>query len=269
MVKEEPAGSLNRAVVILKTLASTGESGMALTHISQRCGLPHSSVHRVLQQLRAAQLVCQTAPDGRYALGPLAFELGVAAAQQFDIRGRSREAVTSLANEMGDTAYLFLRSGSEAVCLDRVFGPAPVRVVTLRIGSRRPLGLGAGGLAILAFLNETQREAAINDVAPILAAERGIDEAELRQMVADSRERGYAYIEGQLTPDVYAVGKPILNSFKQPIGGLSIAAPAARMPPARIPKVAQALESAASRIELSLFSAEAALATHTSVATAD
>lgn len=269
MVTEGLAGSLNRAVVILKALASAGESGMALTHISQRCGFPHSSVHRVLQQLRSAQLVCQTAPDGPYALGPLAFELGVAAAQQFDIRGRSRQAVTSLANEMGDTAYLFLRSGSEAVCLDRVFGPAPVRVVTLRIGSRRPLGLGAGGLAILAFLDESEREAVIADVAPVLAGERGIDETELRQMVAVSREQGYAYIEGQITPGVYAVGKPILNSFKQPIGGLSIAAPATRMPSARIPKVAQALDSAATRIELSLFSAQASSTPHPPVAAAD
>ncbi|MFT4081562.1 MAG: IclR family transcriptional regulator [Nocardioides sp.] len=253
-----PAGSLNRAVIVLKTLASAGENGMALTHLSKRCGLPHSSTHRVLRQLCAAQLVYQTAPDGPYALGSLAFELGVAAAQQFDIRGRSREAVTSLANEVGDTAYLFLRSGSEAVCLDRVFGTAPVRVVTLRIGSRRPLGLGAGGLAILASLEEVEREAAIRDVAPVLASERAIEETDLRQMVATSRERGYAYIEGDLTPGVCAVGKWILNSFRRPIGAVSIAAPANRLPPSKVPDVTHALDRAVNRIELSLFTAEAA-----------
>jgi len=55
----------------------------------------------------------------------------------------------AFAEEVGDTVYLVVRSGMEAVCLERIEGPSPVRVLTLDSGSRRPLGLGAGGLAIL------------------------------------------------------------------------------------------------------------------------
>ncbi len=87
MTTDEVGGSLNRGVAILKVLASAGQGGLALTQVAQRCGVPHSSAHRVLSQLRAAGLVHQNADSGTYALGPLTFELGIAAAGQFDIRG--------------------------------------------------------------------------------------------------------------------------------------------------------------------------------------
>lgn len=39
--------------------------------------------------------------------------------------------------ETQDTCYLTLRSGFDAVCLDRREGLSPIRVLTLDVGSRR------------------------------------------------------------------------------------------------------------------------------------
>ncbi|MFF4507031.1 IclR family transcriptional regulator [Streptomyces sp. NPDC001401] len=246
-------GSLKRGVVVLKALASAGPGGLALTQIAARCGLPHSSAHRVLSQLREAHLVHQDAPDGAYSLGPLAFELGVAAAQQFDIRGRSRPALISLATELGDTVFLMMRSGSEAVCLEVESGPAPIQVVTLRIGSRRPLGVGAAGLAILAAIEQPERDDVLSDVLGPVELDWGITPQTLDELIAQTRRQGFSHIEDQITPGVAGVGMPILDLFGQPIGSVGVAAPVSRMPTARVRDVADALGRAVGHIQNRLF----------------
>ena len=40
-------------------------------------------------------------------------------------------------------------SGADAVCIDRRLGSYPVKTLTVEVGTKRPLGIGAGSLAIL------------------------------------------------------------------------------------------------------------------------
>src|SRR5690606_39494348 len=41
-------------------------------------------------------------------------------------------------------------SDLDAVCIDRAEGSFPIRVLTQNVGTRRPLGIGSGSLALLA-----------------------------------------------------------------------------------------------------------------------
>ncbi|MCH3857673.1 hypothetical protein LZB78_09810, partial [Campylobacter jejuni] len=63
-----------------------------------------------------------------------------------------------LSGMLNDTIFLLVRSGFDAVCLDRIDGAFPVRSHTGDIGGRVPLGLGQGGLLLLANLPEAERE---------------------------------------------------------------------------------------------------------------
>lgn len=121
------AGSLERALHIVRLLATFGGRGAGLTDLARKSELPHPTVQRLMAQ----KLVRQLPANRRYALGPLAFELGLAAAQQFDVREACRPSLMRVAQGVGDTAYLVVRSGFEAVCIDRQEGPSPVRVFTL------------------------------------------------------------------------------------------------------------------------------------------
>ena len=53
---------------------------------------------------------------------------------------------------MSPSAVLSLPSGIESLCIDVEEGTYPIRANYLRVGSRRPLGVGAGSLALLAWL---------------------------------------------------------------------------------------------------------------------
>jgi len=45
--------------------------------------------------------------------------------------------------------FLIVRSGDDAVCADRAIGSYPVKTSVVDVGTRRPLGLGGGSLAML------------------------------------------------------------------------------------------------------------------------
>lgn len=248
----EHAGPLKRAMALLRALATAGPRGLPLSRLATTSGLAPSTVHRLLGQLMEEGAARQVEDTRCYALGPLAFELGLAAAQQFDMRAACRPAVERLAQEAGDTVYIVIRSGEEAVCIERHEGPSPIRVFTLQIGSRRPLGLGAGGLAILSAVPDEERLALLDRVAERIASDHDFSEKALRDSLAAARRQGYALIRNRITPGVTAIGMPFRNTLGQVVGAISIAAINSRMTPARVALLRPQIEVAIAAIEASL-----------------
>jgi DNA-binding IclR family transcriptional regulator len=241
-------GTIERALQLMKRMATAGKRGLALTQLASETGLPHSTVHRLLHRLIAERMVVQSESTKRYLLGPLAFELGVAASTSYDLREPCRKLLGELAEEVGDTIYLTVRSGTDSVCLDRYEGPSPIRVLILNIGSRRPLGLGAGGLAMLAFMPEEEREELIVRLARQAPADGHLSEHELRAAVTACRQRGHSFIRNRVTLGVTAVGVPVMDSLDQPVAAISVAAIDARMSSTRINSLALTLQNRARSI---------------------
>jgi DNA-binding IclR family transcriptional regulator len=248
----EHEGPLARGVALLRLLATAGRRGVALTSLADATGLPNSTVHRLLAQLVQQRLAVQLDTSRLYAIGPLAYELGLSAAQQFDVRQVCRPSMEQLAAHAAETVYLVQRSGLEAVCIDLVQGPSAVRVVTLQMGSRRPLGLGAGGLAILADLPREEGEEVVAQVCGPISAQWRFSEADLRESIQWAREHHHAIIRNRITPGVTAVGKSFKDSLGQVLGAVTVAGLNARMTPARIDLVLDQLHAATRTIERAL-----------------
>ena len=242
------AGSLKRGVLLLKLLATAGPRGLSLTEIAVRAALPHPSVHRVLQQLSAERLVDRHPELKRYRLGPLAFELGVAGSTMYDMRDLCEPSMDTLAKATEDTIYLVLRSGFDAVCMHRREGSFPIRTLVLEVGSRRPIGVGAGGLAILAAIGDEERAEVIERVASGLGAFQ-LDPAALIQACTATRERGVAVIQGTINFGVTAIGSPFRDTMGQAVGALSVAAMSQRMTTPRVRTIAGLLRTACADVE--------------------
>ncbi|MFC6281909.1 MULTISPECIES: IclR family transcriptional regulator [Polaromonas] len=248
----EMKGTLRRAFSVMRYLATAGSRGAALTDIAKYVGLPHPTVHRLLHQLIEERMVRQLESEKRYTLGSLTFELGLSAAQQFDIRGLCRPVLERLALEAGDTAYLVIRSGDEAVCIDRQEGPSPIRVMTLQVGSRRPLGVGAGGLAILAALPTPEQQAVLDTVDAQIAGVWGLPRDFLQSSIHDANRQGYALIRNRVTPGVSAIGMHFSDSMGRPFAALSVAAINSRLTSSRIKTVSALLTRGVSNIRQAL-----------------
>ncbi len=204
MTSSSDAGSLKRGVAFLKLLATGGVRGCPLSELAEKSGVPHPSAHRILKQLIAERLVVHDAQTHRYRLGPLAFELGLAGSMLHDIRDLCEPAMAALSRETEDTAYLVVRSGFEAVCLHRLEGDFPIRTLVLQVGSRRPLGVGAGGLAVLAAIAPEEREAIIERVAPALPAFGKLTDAGLRLACEETARAGVAVIQNRIFATAWA-----------------------------------------------------------------
>ena len=97
----------------------------------------------------------------------------------------------------------------EAVCIDLVEGPTPIRVVTLEIGSRRPIGLGAGGLAILAALPPEEARRVLGAAEERIQQDWGVPADTLRQALARTRIEGHSTIVNRITTGVTAIGRSL------------------------------------------------------------
>ncbi len=237
---------------LLRLLATAGRYGLALTQISDAAKLPNSTAHRLLHRLIDERMVVQLESNKRYVLGPLTFELGLAASKIYDLREPCRAILTRLAEEIEDMVYLTVRSGNESVCEDRYEGPSTIRVVTLEVGSRRPLGLGAGGLAILAAMPKEEMEQALAYVAVRHPGNKALQGEALRKAIQECHRRGFSYIKSQVTLGTSAVGVAILDTLSNPIAAISVAAVDSRMSRARIEALGERLRSTASQIRQSL-----------------
>lgn len=155
--------------------------------------------------------------------------------------------MVGLASLTSDTVLLSVRSGLEAVCIDREIGDYPIRANYLDVGSRRPLGVGAGSMALLAWLPDAEIEAILGLIKPQLQAYPKLNVKFLEREVEQSRARGYALVLNQVIPRMGGIGVPVLGPDGRPIAGLSVAALSERIQP-RLEELASALRKEAQQI---------------------
>lgn len=248
-LNESHTGTIRRANILLRLLATAGRRGLALTEISTRSMLPHPTVHRLLKQLTSEGMIYQHDESRRYLLGPVVYELGLAAAEIFDLRQYCRTALQEVNAETEDTSYFITRSGFDAVCIDRIEGTYPIRTITLDVGSRRPLGVGAGGLAILAACSEDERTRILQVTAPELPNFGQLDVPQQLEAIAQTHATGYALVRNRVTLGVTALGMPIHDPARRPIGAISVGAIDARMGESRRREIARLLQDKIVRIE--------------------
>jgi DNA-binding IclR family transcriptional regulator len=215
--------------MILRELASSNRQGARLADLVSSLGLEQPTVHRMLKSLVAESLVFQDPESKRYFLGQAMYELGLAASQRFDFRISCGPIVESLARETGDTVFLVVRSGDDSVCVDRREGGFPVRLMTVAIGDRRPLGIGGSGMALLSAYPEDEIRRVVSSQAARLASH---DEPSAKALVArllKAKELGYAVRDLPKVEGIRSVGMPVVDLQGQPIAALSVSTLAARL----------------------------------------
>lgn len=225
------AQSVRRALGLLKQLAEQHESGMRLSELVQTSGLVRSTTHRLLTCLAEEGFVEKDASGKRYRLGLQAMQLGFAVMNRMPLLEMFRPVMQRLARLSGDTVFLVIRQGDEALCLHRETGAFPVKVFTIDVGERRLIGVGAGGLAMLAELDDEEiKQIYTRNLNAYTQA--GISEAQLWKGIKATRKEGYSETINAITHGVIGIGAAIPVGFGMQ-AALSFGAIASRMDVAR------------------------------------
>lgn len=246
--------NIARATAVLDVIANASDAGLRLKDIIDQTGLNNAAVFRVLNGLVTYGLAEQDSATGRFVLGMRPYTWVKRAADRYRLEHVAREAIEALAQETGDTVYLSVRSGNQLVCVDRQEGAFPIKTLTLEVGARRPLGVSAGGMALLAYLDD-------REIEDIMRANREddiafpTDEENIWERVHAARAEGFVYYDAsvirgsEVVDGVTALALPIRRSDARPVAAVSVAALTQRLQEPRQKEVLRAMKTQITQIE--------------------
>lgn len=241
--------SIHRAITILREIAARSQTGLRLADIADALELERPTAHRIVKGLVAQGMVAQDPVSKRYRLGHVVYELGLAATPHYNLKEICQPALHRLADKSGDSVFLVVRSGLDTVCIDRIEGSYPIQTRTLNIGGRRPLGIGAGSLALLMGMTPEEIDHAIATNAARFATFSQLTPERLRKALKISQEAGYAINVEDVLPGVAAIGMAIRPPQGQPYAAISIAAIESRLAGPRREEMARLLAKEVRQLE--------------------
>ena len=248
-VQRSGTQAIERASLLVRVIASHSRIGLGIGEIVALSNLERTTVYRILNCLISEGLVMREGGSGRYFLGPLAFEVGLAAAPRFNLAHICSPWICRIAEQSEDTVFLIVRSGYDSVCIDRQAGSFPVKVFTMDVGARRPLGVGAGSIAMMMRLTDD----AVDDIVSMNGARFGAyDDMSAKSVLkglVQARERDYALHEFRTSIGITTVSLPIVNRFGHPFAAISIGAVTSRMLAARQKELVSMLRSEIALLE--------------------
>lgn len=247
------AQAVTRAFRVLRAVARTRSAGINLAQLVRDTGLNKPTAHRLVLALIAEGMVEQDAQSLRYFVGRECYVLGGIASERFGLGREAADAVARLARSSGDSAFFSIRSDVFAVCVLREDGDYPLKTHVLQPGTRHPLGVGAGSLAMLAALDDAEVDRCLRENEALLKSSYpSFSLSFLRQEVAITRDRGFSVNEGRVVSGSWGVAAAVHSSSGDVVGALSIAAVESRLPKDRQQELGQNLVEEAKRLEAHL-----------------
>lgn len=228
--------SIQKAIRILELLAS--EPGLNSTRVSEKLGLPKSSVHDILSTLEKESFVFRS-QGGGLQLGLRLFELGNKSLGNIEIRKVSESCLQWLNKEIDETVHLTILENDEVLYIECFESSKRLRINSV-IGVRAPLYCTAVGKAIMAYLPESEIDRIIKTYGiPKITDQTIIDAQELKKELAATARRGYAIDNSEHEEGVRCVAAPIQSRMGDISASISISGPTQRIKMGDIPHLAE------------------------------
>jgi DNA-binding IclR family transcriptional regulator len=211
-----------RCLRVLRFLASQPEP-VPLDRIRQACDLPRSTAYHLLQVMAEEGFVDHLEHEHRFALGVAAYEVGSGYSRHEPLQRIARRQLSSIVDATHESAHLTVLHGRDVLYVLEERAPRRPSLVT-DIGVRLPAHLTASGRAILAALPVAQVRALYPDRDAFTQRhETGPTSlTELRALLTDTRARGYATEDGEVTPGFSSVASAVIDHGGHPVAAVAI-----------------------------------------------
>jgi DNA-binding IclR family transcriptional regulator len=210
---------VDKASQLIERLAEKGEASPA--ELARDLGEPRSSAYRLIEALTRIGIV-RPALNGKVELGVGLLHLGAAAADAVVERRAALPAMAGLHARTGETVYLCVRRGMEAVCVERAEGRR-VGLLLLQPGGSLPLHAGGAPRVLLAYEPELWDAYCDRDTFRAFTPKTLQTADELRADLEQIRATGFAVSDEDVTPGVAAIGAPVLDASGRVRASLSVA----------------------------------------------
>jgi DNA-binding IclR family transcriptional regulator len=210
-----------RTLRVLRFLASQPDP-VPLERLAAALDLPRSTAYHLVNAMIEQGFVTHIAEERRYCLGVAAFEVGTGYTRQAPLQRIAHRPLAALVDRIGQSAHLAVPHGRDVLYVLEERAPGRAPLVT-DVGVRLPAHLTASGRAIMAALPDSQVRALYPDRTAFVDRHgRGPRNLKaLRTVLTETRRRGYATEDGEVTPGFASIAAAVLDHNGMPLGGIA------------------------------------------------
>ena len=241
--------TLRRGLTVLAALRDHGHAGLSVTDIARITAIQRPTIYRLLAALIEADLVAPIIGTKKYR-SQLSTTLG-----EHVVDPRIRQTLPSLqrlATLTGDAVFLVVRDGDDSMSLHREIGGYPVQILATYAGKRQPLGVGSGGMALLANLSDAQAHDIIGRNSQRLDEYGSMTPQEMHRLIENTRARGYSVVGNHAVRGALGVGCALLSPQGEPLLSISVTAIIDRMPAQRQRDIAGLIQTELATLQAKL-----------------
>lgn len=233
---------------------------MALKDLAKGAGMTAGKAHPYMVSFLKVGFVTQS-EGGRYELGPLALQLGLATLQRMDPVKEASKLIEDLARETRQSVAIAVW-GNLGPTIVRLEEPTEPLHVNLRTGTVMSLANTATGRLFVAYMPEKTVERLLDDELSRFGhgkdAEAPIARETLDAFLTETRKHGLSRTRGQPIPGIDALCAPVFDADGHIVLGILAMGPTATFDSNWDGKVAKALKRCSAEVSRRIGKSEVA-----------
>ena len=246
--KRVPA--VDKCIDILELLARI-KKPLGVSEISKSLDLNKSTVFNIVYTLDDLGIL-ERAPDGKFQFGTRLYILGRAAGRTSELISTVHPYLEKINQKTKLSAFLGLRSGLNAVIIDKVDSAFDIKIHS-EVGMRIPLLAGAAGPVLLAQMSDTEVDEILSTNAlKQFTPNSCVNKKKYKAMIQKSRKEGIAVDMEEYIDGIRAFGLPIRTSRTDIQIALWVVGFKQQITNENIPRISDFLKSLTKKIEMKL-----------------
>src|SRR5215467_5833303 len=242
--------SLDRGLAVIRAFGPDRER-LSLSEVARATGLTRAAARRFLLTLVKLGYVRS---DGRaFSLRPKVLELGYAYLSGLALPDVAEPHLEELSAKLHESSSISVLDGHHIVYVARV-ATKRIMTVAISVGTRFPAYAASMGRVLLAGLSEEELDKYLAEATfEAFTSQTVTDPAQLREIVHEVAEQGYAIVDEELEEGLRAIAAPIHDSTGAVTAAINVSTHASRLShEAMLVQVRPALLETAALIEADL-----------------
>jgi DNA-binding IclR family transcriptional regulator len=224
--------SLDRAIRILTLIAE--RNSMGVTELAQILQVDKSTASRLLDTLKAHDMVQIDNTTGKYRLGFRILHLGESLKSNLNMISIARPSIMELSKSLGESVHLCAFNNNCVYVVDQVRSNR-VYSLSATVGMVEPFHCSSVGKCILAFKRPETVRSLLKHYEFTRYTEHTItDEDELMHHLEQIRSQGYAIDDEEMAIGVRCIAVPVFNYRKSVQFSIGISGPKRDLAPSEM-----------------------------------
>lgn len=217
--------SLARGLAVITAFSSERPS-MTLTEVAQVTGLTRAAARRFLLTLHRLGYVYVNGRE--FSLSPRTLELGYAYLSTTPFWQLAAPHMEELVDSLHESCSISVLDGDDVVYVARV-PTKRIMTISLSVGTRLPAYVTSMGRVLLAALPAAELDGYLARVTLERLTPRTVtDPDQLRAILDEVRQQGWALVDQELEQGVRSVAAPLRDASGRHVGAINVSAHAAR-----------------------------------------